>query len=290
VACPPRPRAVILTAANANRSGSLALYDADLSSAPVSTLELSAGRNRANNTFVGLSTMGRIAAELPADFAPEDTADLVVDVLGYFVEDSAPPTAVDDVATVAQSSADNPIDVLANDTDPDGGTILITAVDMTETFGVVSITGGGTGITYTPPPSYCTSADNFSYTITGGSTALVTVSIPCTAIQIVKLTNGNNANLPPGPSIPQGSPIQWIYQVKNIGIETLSSVKVTDSQSVAVACPKTTLLPGESINCSGNGLAQACQYGNIGIVAAKTPAGAVVRASDPSHYFGTPCL
>lgn len=279
--------AVNLTTVNASRSGSLTVYNADLSNAPESTLELSAGRNRANNAFVELSATGRIAAELSVDFAQEETADLVVDVLGYFA--STPPTAVGDTASVAQNSADNPIDVLANDTDPDGGTMLITAVDMTETTGIVTITGGGTGINYTPRPNHCTSADNFSYTITGGSTALVTVTIPCTTIQITKLTNGQDANLPPGPSIPQGGFVIWTYQVTNIGSEILNSIKVLDSQVVPVACPKTTLAPGESMTCTGNGSAQACQYQNVGFVQAKTPAGAVVTASDPSHYFGTPC-
>jgi hypothetical protein len=281
--------AVNLTGLNASRSGGLIVYDADLSSAPESTLQLVAGRSRANNALVGLSAEGKIAAELAADFAPGDTADLVVDVLGYFVEDSLPPTAVDDTATVAQNSVDNPIDVLANDTDPDGGPKRITALDMTETLGAATITGGGTGISYTPPPNQCTSLDSFSYTITGGSTARVGVAVPCTSIRIVKTTNGVDANLPPGPSIPQGSTVQWRYLVTNIGAEVLSSVKVTDSQGVAVACPKTTLAPGESMNCSGNGVAQACQYRNIEFAAAKTPAGATVVASDPSHYFGTPC-
>ena len=56
-----------------------------------------------------------------------------------------PPVAVDDTATVAEDSTANPIDVLANDTDPDtGATLTITAVTQPAN-GTVVITGGGTG-------------------------------------------------------------------------------------------------------------------------------------------------
>lgn len=281
--------AINITGLNASRSGGLNVYNAGLSSASEETLQLVLGRNRANNALVGLSYEGKIAAELAADFAPGDTADLVVDVLGYFIEDSIPPTAVDDTATVTQDSMNNPIDVLANDTDPDGGPKRITAADTTETLGTVTITGSATGISYTPPPNHCTTLDSFFYTITGGSTARVGVTVPCTSIQIMKTTNGVRANLPPGPSIPEGSNIQWRYVVTNIGAVALTNVKVTDSRGVFVACPKTTLAPGESINCAGNGVAQACQYKNLGFAAATTPTGATVIASDSSHYFGTPC-
>jgi hypothetical protein len=288
--------AVNLTGIDASRTGALIVYDADLASAPTpySTLSLSAGRTRANNAIVGLSVDGKIAAELSPVFATsDDTADLAVDVLGYFVED-IPPTAVDDTATVVQNTTENPIDVLANDTDPDGGTKLVTAVDTTDAAGSVAITGGGTGVAYTPPPDYCTTppggfADTFAYTITGGSTAHVSVSILCAMIRIRKFTNGQDANSPPGPEVAQGDIVAWTYQILNVGGIALSNIQVTDDQNVAVSCPKTSLQPAESMNCTGHGVAQACQYTNIGSVTAKTPTGETVSAMDPSHYFGTPC-
>ena len=52
------------------------------------------------------------------------------------------PTAVDDAATVAEDSGATAIDVLANDTDPDGGAKTIgSASDPAN--GTVVITGGG---------------------------------------------------------------------------------------------------------------------------------------------------
>jgi len=189
--------AVNLTVVDASRAGALVVYDADLASAPASysTLEVPAGRARANNVIVELSAAGQIAAELSAGFAaPEDTVDLIVDVLGYFAEPG---------------------------------------------------------------------------------------------IRLVKSTNGEDANSPPGPSISTGSPVSWQYQVTNTGEVVLTNVTVTDDRGVAVFCPKTTLQPGESMTCTGNGVAQACQYSNVGTVTAKTPGGLTVSDDDPSHYFGT---
>ncbi len=97
--------------------------------------------------------------------------------------DDVNPTAVNDAATVAEDSAANPIDVLANDTDADGGAKSISAVTQPAN-GTVAITGGGTGLTYTPNANYCNSvsgpADTFTYTLTpGGSTATVSVTVTC---------------------------------------------------------------------------------------------------------------
>ncbi|HKI04918.1 MAG TPA: Ig-like domain-containing protein [Thermoanaerobaculia bacterium] len=94
-----------------------------------------------------------------------------------------PPTAVADSATVAEDSTNNPINVLANDTDPDGGAQSIQSVTQPAN-GTVAITGGGTGVTYTPNANYCNSVsgtpDTFTYTLTpGGSTATVSVTVTC---------------------------------------------------------------------------------------------------------------
>ncbi|MFO1422530.1 MAG: Ig-like domain-containing protein [Candidatus Competibacteraceae bacterium] len=95
-----------------------------------------------------------------------------------------PPTAVNDLATVAEDAPATAIDVLANDTDPDGGPKTIASVTQPAN-GTVVITGGGTGLTYQPNPNYCnnppgTTLDTFTYTLTpGGSTANVTVTVTC---------------------------------------------------------------------------------------------------------------
>ena len=95
--------------------------------------------------------------------------------------DNVPPTAVDDTPTVTEDDGVTPLDVLANDTDPDGGLKLIQSVTQPNR-GTVVITGGGTGLTYQPDPDFCNNGidpDDFTYTLNGGSTATVDVTITC---------------------------------------------------------------------------------------------------------------
>ena len=95
-----------------------------------------------------------------------------------------PPVAVDDAATVAEDDPATTIDVLANDTDVDGGPIAIDTVTQPAN-GTVVITSGGDGLTYQPNPNYCNdpagaTPDTFTYTLTpGGSTATVSVTVTC---------------------------------------------------------------------------------------------------------------
>jgi VCBS repeat-containing protein len=89
------------------------------------------------------------------------------------------PVAVNDVATVSEDSSDNSITVLTNDTDIDSGPKNITAVSD-PTNGTTSFTSAM--VNYTPDPNYCNDGsptDNFTYTINGGTTATVAVSVTC---------------------------------------------------------------------------------------------------------------
>ncbi|HXU30369.1 MAG TPA: Ig-like domain-containing protein, partial [Thermoanaerobaculia bacterium] len=94
------------------------------------------------------------------------------------------PVAVADAATVAEDSAASAVNVLANDTDVDGGAISIASVTQ-PTNGAVVITGGGTGLTYAPNANYCnqppgTTLDTFTYTLTpGSSSTTVTMTVTC---------------------------------------------------------------------------------------------------------------
>ena len=83
----------------------------------------------------------------------------------------------------AEDSGPTAIDVLANDNNADGGPLTIDSVTQ-PAHGTVAITGGGTGLTYTPNPNYCNtdppaSTDDFTYTLNGGSTATVAVTVTC---------------------------------------------------------------------------------------------------------------
>ena len=78
---------------------------------------------------------------------------------------------------------------------------------------------------------------------------------------------------------------------------TLSQIEVTDTVTVEggnpvtrpatpVACPETTLAPGESFTCSADGTPIAGQYENTGAVTGTSAAGVTVTDFDLSHYIG----
>jgi hypothetical protein len=94
-----------------------------------------------------------------------------------------PAVAVNDAGTVAENASGGTVNALANDTDVDGGALSIVAVTQPAN-GAVVVTGGGAGLVYTPSTNYCnsppgTSPDTFTYSVTGGSTASVSMTVVC---------------------------------------------------------------------------------------------------------------
>ena len=76
------------------------------------------------------------------------------------------------------------IPVLTNDTDVDGGSKTIASASD-PAHGTVVVAVDGSGLTYQPDPDYCndppgTTADTFIYTLNGGSTATVSMTVTCT--------------------------------------------------------------------------------------------------------------
>jgi hypothetical protein len=87
-----------------------------------------------------------------------------------------PPVAVDDAATTAFATP-VAINVLANDSDPDGDPLTISGVTAPANG---SVSASGATITYTPAPGF-SGTDRFTYTIDdgrgGSATANVTVTV-----------------------------------------------------------------------------------------------------------------
>jgi len=106
------------------------------------------------------------------------------------------------------------------------------------------------------------------------------------SIDIEKSTNGQDADIPTGPIITVGDPVNWQYVVHNTGNVELTGVTVTDDQGVTVSCPQNTLDPDESMTCTASGVAAAGQYANLGTATGTPPVGDDVSDEDPSHYFG----
>jgi hypothetical protein len=108
-----------------------------------------------------------------------------------------------------------------------------------------------------------------------------------TGVTLVKSTNGQDADIAPGPIIKIGEPVTWTYLVTNTGNVALTGIAVTDDQGVTVSCPGATLAAFAQMSCTASGTAVAGQYANTGLVTANPPVGFnQVSASDTSHYFG----
>jgi hypothetical protein len=106
------------------------------------------------------------------------------------------------------------------------------------------------------------------------------------AVRIKKFTNGEDADSAPGPTILVGSQVSWRYEVTNTGTVNLTGIVVVDDRNVAVNCNgQTALAVGQSMTCTGSGVATPGQYRNVGTVTANSTAGSVT-SSDPSHYLG----
>jgi Bacterial Ig domain/Domain of unknown function DUF11 len=98
------------------------------------------------------------------------------------------PTAVNDAATTAPG-VPVIVSVLANDTDPNGDPLTVSAVTQPAN-GTVQITGGGQNVTYTPPSGF-SGAATFTYTVSDGNSGSATANVTVTVT--------TNPNPPPPP-------------------------------------------------------------------------------------------
>jgi hypothetical protein len=93
------------------------------------------------------------------------------------------PAAAGDSATVLEDAAATAVPVLANDTDAEGDAITISSASDPANGAVVltdGLPGAHTGLTYQPDPNYCNATpDTFTYTLNGGSTATVSMTVTC---------------------------------------------------------------------------------------------------------------
>jgi len=107
---------------------------------------------------------------------------------------------------VAQGAGVTAIDVLANDSDPDGDPLSIASVTQ-PAHGSTAIAGGA--VTYQPAAGYCNdlggAPDTFTYTLAGGATATVAVTVQCVTV-IPPVFNPPVGPGPPPPPPPPPAP------------------------------------------------------------------------------------
>ena len=124
-----------------------------------------------------------------------DTATVTVTING--VSDNDPPVAVNDTATTPE---DTPItiDVLNNDSDVDGDTLIVDSVTQGTNGSVIN---NGSNVTYTPVLGF-NGTDSFNYTVSDGNggtdTATVTINVTVTEMPAsinVQIDTGPTASI-----------------------------------------------------------------------------------------------
>ena len=110
------------------------------------------------------------------------------------------------------------------------------------------------------------------------------------SLVIEKLTNGEDADLPPGPLLAVGGNAVFVYGVLNTGNIAITNVLVTDDQGLVPNCvggnPIPFIEPGGFGLCVASTTVSEGQYVNIGTASGTDILGQPVTASDPSHHFG----
>ncbi|NEP20172.1 MAG: hypothetical protein F6J97_25360 [Leptolyngbya sp. SIO4C1] len=155
---------------------------------PVQVLPIHIGNNAfARNDFQALAdgTGGKLFTAATAD----DVVDAVLGAIELPV--NAVPVALND-AVSGKAGKEITVDVLANDTDPDGDPLAIESFDAISTAnGVISLDDNGTPadtaddrLVYKPSPRFV-GDDSFSYIVSDGNggTATATVSVTIEAIE-----------------------------------------------------------------------------------------------------------
>ena len=152
------------------------------------------------------------------------------------------PVAVDDPAT---TNEDQPvtIDVLGNDSDPDGDALSVSAVTQ-GTNG--QVTNNGNNVTYSPDPNF-NGTDTFTYTVTDGTAfATATVGVNVVAANDAPVAVADSASTMQGMSVT----IDVLANDSDNDGDSLSLTAVTQgtSGSVQIVANEVTYTPNAGFN------------------------------------------
>ena len=121
------------------------------------------------------------ATSTDASFNGAAIATLTANIADNDFAPNQPPNATDDAATTPEDQA-KVVNVLANDSDPDGDALTVTAVTQ-PTNGTAAVSGGGQSVTYTPAANYH-GGDSFTYTIDDGNAHPVSATVTMTVTPV----------------------------------------------------------------------------------------------------------
>ncbi len=186
----------------------------------------------------GFSGTDEFIYTLTDDSGETDTATVTVLVSGLDNGSNASPIAEDDTRITQQDDAVS-INVLANDSDPDGDSLSLAIVRQPD-IGSVMISGQGTRIIYTPATGFM-GIDSFDYEVSDGNggTAVATVTVTVSGLNAAPVAADDLA------VVQQGVPAQ-------INVLSNDTDPDADRLSVSILTPPTLgaalVLPSNQIS------------------------------------------
>ncbi len=175
--------AVNITTVNQTQASFLTVFPTGQPRPTTSVLNPTPGLIASNFVIAKVGPTGEISI-----YNNQGSLDVIVDIAGWFPSDVR---ALDDAITVDEDSVATVIDVLANDTDLDGGPVTIASATQ-PAHGMIVLTGGTptarTALTYTPIANYC-GDDAFTYALNGGPTATVDITVTCVPDPPIAVSN-----------------------------------------------------------------------------------------------------
>ena len=181
------------------------------------------------------------------------------------------PDAVDDTLVTSAGTA-NSVNVLTNDTDPNGDTLTVTTASPTAAHGTVSCASTGS-CTYTPAAGY-SGPDSFSYAISDGhgGSDTATVSVTVTPVSTPPPVDVRIEKVESADPVPVGNLFSYRLVVSNTSTAHATGVSVSDplpagfrlrdvatgqgactTSSGTVNCAVGALAPGASATLTVNG-------------------------------------
>jgi large repetitive protein len=231
----------LATAEDAPNSVNVLVGDTDFDDDPLTVTTLAPA---AANGTVACSSAGTCTYTPDADYSGSDSFEYTVSdgrggsdvglVSVTVTPANDPPVAVDDSLTTAEDTQAQ-VDVLANDTDVDGGAPSVTG-STNGVHGIVSCDPAGT-CAYTPAANY-SGADTFSYTVSDGNGGTDTGSVS------VSVTPENDAPVADDDALTTQVDTQGAVNVlagdTDVDGDTLTIDATSDPDHGSVACNPTT--------------------------------------------------
>jgi subtilisin len=190
-----------------------------------------------------------------------------------------PPVAVDDSATTDQGVAVT-VNVLANDSDPDGDPLTVTAVSQPANG---SVTFTATDVTYTPAANFYGN-DSFGYTISDGNggSASATVAVTVNHVNQAPVAVGDSA------TTAQDTPVtvNVLANDSDPDGDTLSVLSVGAPSHGSAGTNGTTVTYTPAAGYSGSDLFAYTIQDTYGATASATVSVTVTPAAGPTMHVG----